>query len=136
MIQIYESQGTFGVLNSKVNENLTKRYTNCVGKRYKYAITLDKLPSRNSISVTTPTASDHQVSYSLNNDDWSTCTTMSVAGSSKGNYLTILTYYMDSYIANGEINSIRIYNRKLTHEELQHNYEIDKVRFNLDEYGS
>lgn len=132
MIQIYESKQTFCVFNSKAVDNLTKKYTNCVGKRYKYAISLDKLPSRENVS----TANEHQVSYSLNGDNWSTNTASSVSASSKGSFLTILTYYMDDYIANGEINSIRIYNRKLTHEELQHNYEIDKVRFNLDEYGS
>ena len=32
----------------------------------------------------------------------------------------------------GNIYSIRIYNRKLSEEELKNNYEIDKVRFNMN----
>ena len=32
----------------------------------------------------------------------------------------------------GEICAIRIYNRALTEEEIKHNYEIDKERFNLE----
>lgn len=31
----------------------------------------------------------------------------------------------------GEVKNIRIYNRVLTAEEIEHNYEIDKARFNL-----
>lgn len=32
---------------------------------------------------------------------------------------------------NGEIYSIRVYNRALTQEEINQNYEIDKIRFNI-----
>ena len=36
------------------------------------------------------------------------------------------------YWFNGNIYSIRVYNRKLSEEELRNNYEIDRVRFNMD----
>ena len=32
----------------------------------------------------------------------------------------------------GNIYSIRVYNRKLSEEELKNNYEVDRVRFNMD----
>jgi hypothetical protein len=35
--------------------------------------------------------------------------------------------------SNSAIGCIRFYNRALTEDELKHNYEIDRIRFNLDE---
>lgn len=37
----------------------------------------------------------------------------------------------DSYLLKGSIYSIRVYTRCLTNEEMLHNYEIDKARFNI-----
>ena len=132
VIQIYGSDGTFGVFNSKIMDNLTTKYINCVGKRYKYTISLDKIPPR--VTGENAIRGEHLVSYSLNGDGWSTNNLMNIGASSKGSNLTLLTYYKESYMANGEICSIRIYNRKLTEEELRHNYEIDKARFEIDDY--
>lgn len=46
----------------------------------------------------------------------------------------ILSYYAQGtyYCANGEICCIRIYNRKLTDEEIAYNHAIDKARYNLE----
>ena len=37
-----------------------------------------------------------------------------------------------SYYFNGEIYSIRVYNRALTEDEILHNYNYDKEKFNLE----
>ena len=37
-----------------------------------------------------------------------------------------------SYYFNGEIYSIRVYNRALTEDEILHNYNYDKGKFNLE----
>ena len=46
----------------------------------------------------------------------------------------ILCYYAQStyYRANGEICCVRIYNRKLTDEEIAYNHAIDKVKYKLE----
>lgn len=38
---------------------------------------------------------------------------------------------LNPYNFNGHIYCIRVYNKQLTEEQIQHNYEIDKQRFNL-----
>ena len=40
-------------------------------------------------------------------------------------------YRYDDFTTCADVNFVRIYNRALTAEEIAHNYEIDKVRFNL-----
>lgn len=37
-----------------------------------------------------------------------------------------------SYYFGGEIYSIRVYNRALTKDELLHNYNYDKEKFNIE----
>lgn len=44
--------------------------------------------------------------------------------------LSIGRYITSSYL-NGEILAIRMYNRELTQEEMDKNYQIDKMRFDL-----
>lgn len=43
-----------------------------------------------------------------------------------------LGYTESSYGFKGSIYAIRIYNRQLSEEEIAHNYEIDKIRFNIE----
>ncbi|MEG1344962.1 MAG: LamG-like jellyroll fold domain-containing protein [Clostridia bacterium] len=52
------------------------------------------------------------------------------AGNVDNASLTIGTYRDNCYL-NGEIYSIRMYNKQLTDEQIAQNYEIDKVRFGL-----
>ena len=57
--------------------------------------------------------------------------------SNSWNKMAIMCYYADSgstYAINGELYCVRIYNRKLTNEEIAHNHEIDKKRFKLHDY--
>lgn len=62
----------------------------------------------------------------------------SLAHSSADSRMAVMCYYTGGsnspYIINGELNCIRIYNRKLTEEEIAHNHEIDKKRFKLHDY--
>lgn len=74
---------------------------------------------------------------SVNGGDWFSVTSPYGLGVALTNH-AILCYYArtdgnTTYRADGEINCIRIYNRKLTAEELQHNHLIDKTRFDIDE---
>ena len=105
-----------------------KIYSNMTKKIFNASLNFVTPPKRNVNSVTT-------LSYSINGGSWYTASNKSENHSSKGNNLTILCYYTASYRSLGaKIYSIRIYNRKLTTEELQKNYEIDKARFKIDNY--
>ena len=129
MIANFGANGFFACVNANQDVGMPKLFTDCYGKRYKYAITLDQIVPRGTKNGSC------LVSYSLNDSQWyQKASTYSTNSTEKGNRMTILTYYWDTYKSNAEINSIRVYNRKLTEEELKHNYEVDKARFNLDEY--
>ena len=128
IIQVNGDNGQFRCINSNA-VTYPIQYTGCKGKRYKYAICLDEIPGRSSSS------GYHTISYALNNSNWSTASQIYLNVSIIGNGTVFLCYYDKSYASCGEINCIRVYNRKLTEEELAHNYEIDKARFNLDEYS-
>lgn len=129
MMQIWGDNNIFGVINQHPDADMPYLFTDCNNKRYKYAISLDVLPSRSMGGAT-------EVSYALNDIGWYTRKTNVQSGGANGYHLLFLAYYSGSsgYRINGEISSIRIYNRKLTPVELQHNYEVDKQRFELDEY--
>lgn len=129
MIQIWGTDNIFGCLNQVTPATeMPYLFTDCLGKRYKYTISLREVPAVRNQS------GQVQISYALNDIGWYTrITSGQSAGTCRPN-LTILCYYRDSYLSNAEINSIRIYSRRLSVEELKHNYEIDKVRFNLDAY--
>lgn len=127
MIQIYGTNDIFACLNQYAEQGMPYLFKNCLGKRYKYAISLQTLPSRTASGTV-------EISYALNDSKWYTRSTSGQTPSTSRPHLTILCYYRDSYMADGEINSIRIYNRRLSAEEIKHNYEIDKKRFGLDEY--
>lgn len=50
----------------------------------------------------------------------------------KNNDLYIGKPISDNYYFTGKIYSVRIYNKALSQEEIQQNYEIDKTRFNIE----
>ena len=56
-------------------------------------------------------------------------------GTSNGNYISIGSFTPNSWSqgAKMEVYAVRVYNRALTEEEIRQNYEIDKVRFNIQE---
>ena len=129
MIAVCDTKETFGCLNSDATQGLEKAFTSCSKKRYKYAIHLDELPSRSTVNGYLT------VLYALNDSKWYQKSRKYVTNMNR-NYdnCIVLGYYTGEYLANGEINSIRVYDRKLTEAELLHNYEIDKARFKLDNY--
>lgn len=123
--------GIFFCLNvdaSSSGKGMPTKIINCVGKRHKYVIHLNEISPRNTTGY-------NQINYSVNNSGWFAMNRTNMPSYSSNTTLTnIMCYYADNYYANAEINSIRIYNRKLTEEELLHNYEIDNARFKLDDY--
>lgn len=129
MMQIYGTDNIFGVINQYPEQDMPYLFRDCAGKLFKYAITLDELPARKNGGMTS-------VSYALNNIGWYTRRTNVQSASTSNPNLSIMCYYRNSYKSNAEIYSIRIYNRRLTVAELDHNYKIDKKRFGLDEYGA
>lgn len=131
LIGVGFNNGLFFCLNVSANSSgsgLPTKVVNCVGKRHKYAINLVEIPERSQ-------ADYNQIDYSVNNSGWFSMDRAKASIiSTYAEQTNIACYYADSYLANCEINSIRIYNRQLTEEELLHNYEIDNARFKLDDY--
>lgn len=131
LIGVGFSNGLFFCLNvsaSSSGSGLPTKIVNCVGKKHKYVIHLAEIPPRGS-------SGNNQIDYSVNDSGWfSMAQTYLQSGSTTQDHTNIMCYYTDSYIPNCEVYSIRIYNRKLTEEELLHNYEIDNARFKLDDY--
>lgn len=131
MIAVGFNNGLFLCLNvsaSSSGPGLPTKIVNCVGKKHKYVIHLGEISTRGSSGY-------NQIDYSVNNSGWFAMDrTYLQSGSTTEDHTNIMCYYTDSYIPNCEIYSIRIYNRKLTEEELLHNYEIDNARFKLDDY--
>lgn len=127
--------GAFKVLNPSTNVEqsiMPKHFENLTGKTCTFAINLVQLPSRGTVSSIT-------IDYAVNADGWYTTTPNTPQyQTSRGNHCTIMCYYAyqataaDNVLNQSEINSIRIYNRKLTTSELEHNFEIDKKRFDIE----
>lgn len=130
------SDGAFKVLNPSSGTDqsiMPKHFENLTGKTCTFVINLAELSARGSGGYIT-------IDYAVNGDGWHTTTRNNPAyQASKGNNCTIMCYYASESSAssnvlnNSEVNSIRIYNRKLATEELEHNFEIDKARFNIND---
>ena len=58
---------------------------------------------------------------SLNMESWS----------SSPKYPFMISGYANGWRLKGKIYSIRVYNRALTQDEINHNYEMDKKRFGI-----
>lgn len=131
LIGVGFENGLFFCLNvdaSSSGKGMPTKIINCVGKRHKYVIHLNEISARNTTGY-------NQINYSVNNSGWFAMNRTNMPSYSDNTSLTnIMCYYHNNYYASAEINSIRIYNRKLTEEELLHNYEIDNARFELDDY--
>ena len=110
------------VYHSKVYSNMTKKIFNA------------------SLNFVTPpvrgTNNAVELAASVNGEPWFSVRNTTEQHNSKGSNIAILCYYTDSYHSCGaRLYSLRVYNRKLTEEELQHNFEIDKARFNIQDTG-
>ena len=92
-----------------------------VKKRY----LVENLYKKNSISVQySPDVmylNSKKLDNSLNMESWS----------SAPKYPFMISGYANGWRLKGKIYSIRIYNRALTQDEINHNYEIDKKRFGI-----
>lgn len=127
--------GAFKVLSPTSGTDqsiMPKHFENLTGKTCTFVLNLAELGTRNSGGYIT-------LDYAVNGDGWYTTTRNNPAyQTSRGNHCTIMCYYAyqntatDNVLNNSEIYSIRIYNRKLTVEELEHNFEIDKERFDIE----
>ena len=114
-------------INNPTNQKLDDFRTN-YNKLFGASIYFDYLLPRNN-----STSYRSIVSGSLNGSDWVTITeSNSRAKTSKSENTIFLSYYSDNYRAVGEIKCIRVYNRKLTNDELKVNHNIDVKRFNLN----
>lgn len=133
-------QDEFNVINGGLElQYYEKLYTGLVDKRCTFALNLFAVAPRGTINGHT------RLFYSLNGDKWNTWgfsldnranggAYMGNGNGYQGQNCCLLGYYSNQYPAAGEINCVRIYNRKLTDEELAHNHSIDQKRFNLDQY--
>ena len=127
MINLTEIDGTFRVVNSN-SFTMEKTYRGYNKKRNTFVINLEEVPSSRGSS------GNHKIRYSINGRDWKSTNTYSLASqTNKANDCVFMSYYYNSSGHLCEINSIRIYNRALTYEELLHNYEEDKKRFDMYE---
>lgn len=102
---------------------------NVAGKTFSGTLYLYDAPVRG-----TTTSSALNLRCSVNGSNWFTSTASSSTHASQGSNMAVLCYYEKTYRSCGaKLYSLRVYNRELTLEELQHNYEIDKARFNITE---
>lgn len=114
-----------------------KVYGGLLNKRFSCAINLLAVAPRGTAAYAP------RLLYSVNGSPWyfwgftpnskySGGISVSSASGYKSLTCTLLSYYEAQYPNAGEVNCIRVYNRRLTDQELAHNYKIDKERFNLD----
>ena len=124
-------QGEVYFLNN-TNSSKGKTYWGYYGKRFGASVYTKNVGARTSPATIT------DLECSVNGEPYySIKQTVASNKTSKANNLSILNYYSftgsgSKYSTNGHLYSLRIYNRKLTEEEIAHNHEIDKKRFNLE----
>ena len=87
---------------------------------------VENLYKKNSISVQyNPDLmylNSERLTNNLASESWSSTSSYPIAFGFYGN---------NAYRMKGKIYSIRIYNRALTQDEINHNYMVDKVRFGI-----
>lgn len=112
-----------------VNNDYTadKVVTNFFNKVFGASLFLEKVSARGVAG--TP----DYCKASVNGSEWFNVKETKASGGTTREGHGILCYYTDtnssSYMAEGELYCLRIYNRQLTNEEIAHNHKIDKVRF-------
>lgn len=121
-----------GVIGGKIrfvnNESYSSDFeiTNMLGKIFTGSLFINKWYARGKEGVSTNHAS-------INGCPWFNVTESSSAHSTVvAQTHPILSYYTRSgskYMADGTIHCIRVYNRKLTEEELRNNSIVDRLRF-------
>lgn len=117
------------VFSNNKEHTVEKNFEGYYGKAFTGAIYFEHYVNKGSDGRGTNRAS-------VNGCEWFAVT--ETADGYGTNYVNdaILCYYTGNakqYRADGEIYCIRVYNRKLSNDELTHNHAIDKIRFNLSE---
>lgn len=125
-IGVTKSNGQVTFLNNDAS-TMEQTFQNFYGRAFTGALYLENALPRGSKEASTNKGS-------VNGCDWfNIIETQGAYATAKNNH-PIMCYYAgngNDYRIDGAIYCIRIYNRKLTAEELIHNYEIDKLRYNL-----
>lgn len=129
--------GLLCVLNKDVPTAYEKTYQNLQDRRITMSLNLYSVGVRGTASY------NPRFFYSVNGNNWSSFgynpdrstggVYLSNTSAYRSKVCTLLSYYDNQYPSTGEVNCIRVYNRLLTDEELQHNYNVDKFRYTLDD---
>ncbi len=129
-IGVKNATGDVTFVNHTVN--MGKTFSGYLKRTFSSSLFLETVYSRGH------TSGKNTGKGSVNGCEWFSIVepTASGVGTKLQNH-AILCYYArtsgTTEKVDGEINCIRIYNRQLTNEELLHNYNIDKTRFNIEE---
>ena len=128
-IGVTEAEGNINFVNN--GDTLDRYWQGYYGKKIGASLYLEDVVNRGVNTICSGKAS-------VNGCSWIDFTeTSASAGRAYANN-PILAYYIEnsttkgSYLADGYINCIRVYNRQLTYEELTHNHTIDKARFGIN----
>jgi hypothetical protein len=129
-----EAGGRIAFINS-ANSTAAKTYTGYYGKLFGAAIHTKDIGTASSPS------GKFDLEASVDGEPYfAVKQTTSSNRTRKNNSNPVLCYYATNvasdsqYRGNGELCCLRIYNRRLSAEEIAHNHEIDKKRFKLHDY--
>lgn len=117
-----------------VNNDFTadKIVANCYNKTFGASLFLE------SVSAKGVKDTANYCKASINGCEWFSVAEIEAAAGRMYDGHTILCYYVTetgaaTYMVDGELYCLRIYNRQLTNEEIAHNHAIDKARFDTFE---
>lgn len=119
--------GKLRIFNEPNDKALPEPHDNLLGKTFACAIHFEQTIPRSATSGT------DIVNYAFNGGKYNRASNTVTTISKNNNACNVLSYYIDGYRSSGEVNCIRIYNRKLTEEEIAYNFAIDKARFKIEE---
>ena len=127
-VGVTDSNGKLTFVNS--NTTNSKTYTGYYNKKFGCSVYSEQVYTRTSPS------GQVKLQVSVDGEPFHTVVETSSPSRSSNTYgMAVMSYYTTStnaYRISGELYCIRIYNRKLTEEEIAHNHEIDKIRFGLE----
>lgn len=119
--------GKLRIFNEPNDKTLPEPHENLHGKTFACAIHLEQIIPRSSTSGT------DIVNYAFNGGKYNNTSNTVSSIASNNRICNVLSYYTSTYQSSGVINCIRVYNRKLTEEEIAYNFAIDKARFKIEE---
>lgn len=127
-VGLTESSGKLVFVNNSSTNSRT--YTGYYNKKFGASVYTEEVFTRDNPSGAV------RLQVSVDGDPYHTVVEKSSASRSSNTYgMAVMSYYTtqsNAYRINGEVYCIRIYNRKLTEEEITHNHAIDVERFGLE----